>query len=326
MGRINKEYKIKTKQNCSAIIASILNNKEAKDVYEDLVYKYHNKNITLFSDALQKEFVRLGNAVRAGLEFPTTKRLSNAKPSVWYLCKTVLNDEALYHTMMATDFNLHGNRIKHNLTIEMQRAKIEEMAKTFNRILNSLSSKLNVELLTKYRLINNTRVIDERQTSTQKAYYQYQEYMKKKMGIDSTCKKPQSSISTSTTSRNDNYVNKIKDQYSKRYVDGQYEFNVELLPSDGVITKMGIFGKTQYITFFLNIKANKPDKIKKMDLYIKTSAGKEKLKVELGKKRYLVETSKLKGSLINLDLTIEYRLNKFNESKTTDIKLSRVVD
>lgn len=321
MERINKEYKIKTKQNCSAIIASILNNKEAKDVYEDLVYKYHNKNITLFSDALQKEFVRLGNAVRAGLEFPTTKRLSNAKPSVWYLCKTVLNDEALYHTMMATDFNLHGNRIKHNLTIEMQRAKIEEMANTFNRILNSLSIKLNVELLTKYRLINNTRVIDDRQTSMQKTYYQYQEYMKKKMGIDSTSKKP-----VASNSQSNNYVNKIKDQYSKRYVDGQYEFNVELLPSDGVITKMGIFGKTQYITFFLNIKANKPDKIKKMDLYIKTSVGKEKLKVELGKKRYLVETSKLKGSLINLDLTIEYRLNKFNESKTTDIKLSRVVD
>lgn len=320
MKTITKQFKIKTKPNCSAIIASALNTRECKDIYEDLVLKYHNKNISLFAEALQKEFVRLGNAVNDSLEYPTTKRLSNAHPSVVYLCNKVLNDTALYHTMMATDFNKHGNRVKHNLTTEMQRVKIEEMAKTFNRILNSLSTKLNVELLTKYRLINNTRVIDERQTSMQKIYYQHQEYTKKKKVLDSTPKK-----SVVATSQSNNYVNKIKDQYSKRYVDGQYEFNVELLPSDGVITKSGIFGKTQYITFFLNIKANKPDKVKKMDLYIKTSAGKEKLKVELGKKRYLVETSKLKGFLINLDLTIEYRLNKFNESKTIDIKLSRVV-
>lgn len=321
MERINKEYKIKTKPNCYLIIASALNARETKDIYEDLVLKYHNKNISLFAEALQKEFVRLGNAVNDSLEYPTTKRLSNAQPSVWYLCNKVLKDSALYYTMMATDFNKHGNRVKHNLTIEMQKVKIEEMANTFNRILNSLSTKLNVELLTKYRLINNTRVIDDRQTSMQKIYYQHQDNMKKKKTLDSTSKKP-----VASNSQSNNYINKIKDQYSKRYVDGQYEFNVELLPSDGVITKRGMFGKTQYITFFLNIKANKPDKIKKMDLYIKTSVGKEKLKVELGKKRYLVETSKLKGSLINLDLTIEYRLNKFNESKTTDIKLSRVVD
>ena len=266
-----------------------------QEVYKDAAAKYLSKNKILFSEALQKLILQVGKLISRALVRPTCNK-SRSIEVLNYICVDVLKDRKLLNAVAGSNYNSNGNRVKHYDTMNSDLVKIEEMACSYNRMINLLCKKMKDDTLQKYKFV--PRVVKSTSNKVK---------TKKKTTTSSTKVKSNPAPKVNIINR---VINKIENKVQS-LKERKATLRASLLKDEGLVNKRGLLGSKKIIMFGVNIDFDSYYLVKDVKVYLKTRNGLRTLKACLGENRYRVDASDVYDGRIELTVKVCYKIKTF---------------